>query len=214
MLSIFSCVYYPSVCLWRNVCLGLFPTFWSGCLFFWFWVVWVACIFWKLILCQLFHLLWFSPVLRVILTLFIVSFAVQKILSLIRFHFFLFPLLWEVGDRGSCFDLCHQLFCLCFPLRVLYFLVLNLGLKKKFRSLIHLSLSLCVVLRSVLISFFLHVAVQFYQDHLLKRLSLLHCIFLPPLSKIRSTSVFLGFVSWSTGLYVCFCASTILSWLL
>ena len=40
MLSIFSCVCYPSVCfLWRNVCLGLFPTFWLGCLFFWYWVV-------------------------------------------------------------------------------------------------------------------------------------------------------------------------------
>ena len=31
----------------------------------------------------------------------------------------------------------------------------------------------------------LHVAVQFSQHHLLKRLSLPHYIFLPPLSKIR-----------------------------
>ena len=31
----------------------------------------------------------------------------------------------------------------------------------------------------------LYVAVQFFQHHLLKRLSLPHCIFLPPLSKIR-----------------------------
>ena len=31
----------------------------------------------------------------------------------------------------------------------------------------------------------LHVAVQFSQHHLLKRLSLPHCIFLPPVSKIR-----------------------------
>ena len=31
----------------------------------------------------------------------------------------------------------------------------------------------------------LHVAVQFSQNHLLKRLSLPNCIFLPPLSKIR-----------------------------
>ena len=47
-----------SVCLlWINVCLGLFPTFWLGCLFFWYWAVWAACIFWELILCQLFHLL-------------------------------------------------------------------------------------------------------------------------------------------------------------
>ena len=45
MLSICSCVCWPSVCrLWRNVCLDLFPTFWMGCWFFWYWVVWAACI--------------------------------------------------------------------------------------------------------------------------------------------------------------------------
>ena len=32
-----------------------FPTFWLSCLFFWYWVVWVAYIFWKLILCQWFY---------------------------------------------------------------------------------------------------------------------------------------------------------------
>ena len=52
--------------LWRNVFLGLFPTFWLGCLFSWYWVIWAACIFWKLILFQLFHLLLFSPTLRVV----------------------------------------------------------------------------------------------------------------------------------------------------
>ena len=77
MSNIFSCVCYLSVCLlWRNVCLGLFPTFWLGCFFLWYWVVWAACIFWKLILCQLFHLLLLSPI--------IVSFAAQKLLILIR----------------------------------------------------------------------------------------------------------------------------------
>ena len=65
-LSTFSCVCWLSVCLlWRNVCVCLFPTFWLGCSFFWYWVVWAACIFWKLILCQLFHLLLFSPILKV-----------------------------------------------------------------------------------------------------------------------------------------------------
>ena len=44
-------------------------------------------------------------------TLLIVSLVVQKLLSLIRSHMFiflLFPLLWEVGHRGSCCDLCQS----------------------------------------------------------------------------------------------------------
>ena len=40
----------------------------------------------------------------------------------------------------------------------------------------------------------LHVAIQFSQHHLLKRLSFLHCIFLPPFSKIRGPYV-RGFIS-------------------
>ena len=35
-------------------------------LFFLYWAAWAVCIFWRLILCQLFHLLLFSPILRVV----------------------------------------------------------------------------------------------------------------------------------------------------
>ena len=35
-----------------NVYLGLFPIFSLGCLFFWHWIVWASCIFWKL---RIFH---------------------------------------------------------------------------------------------------------------------------------------------------------------
>ena len=55
-------------------------------------------------------------------TLFRVSFVVQKLLSLIRSHLFiflLFPLLWGVDHRESCCDLHQRVFCLCSPLRVL-----------------------------------------------------------------------------------------------
>ena len=51
---------------------------------------------------------------------FIVSFAVEKLLSLIRSHCLsLFPLLWEVGQRGSCCGLCESVYCLYFPLGAL-----------------------------------------------------------------------------------------------
>ena len=71
----------------------------------------------------LLRLLLFSPILKaVFFTLLIVSFVVQKLLILIRSQLFillLFPIFWEVGHRGSCFDLCQRVFCLCFPLGVL-----------------------------------------------------------------------------------------------
>ena len=57
-------------------------------------------------------------------TLLIVSFIVQKLLSLIRFHLFTFCFYFhysgkKVGHRRSCCDLCQRVFCLCVPLRVL-----------------------------------------------------------------------------------------------
>ena len=58
-------------------------------------------------------------------------------------------------------------------------------------------------------NFILLHAVQFSQHHLLKRLFLPHCIFLPPLSKIRFSQVH-GFISglsilfhWSIFLFLC-----------
>ena len=74
----------------KNVCLGLLPIFWLGCLFFWCWAAWAAYIFWRVILCQLFHSQLLSLILLSLICclfiLFTVSFAVQKLLSLIRFH--------------------------------------------------------------------------------------------------------------------------------
>ena len=52
-----------------------------------------------------------------------------------------------------------------------------------FRSLIHFQFVYDV--KKCYNFILLHVAVQFSKHHLLKRLSLPHCIFLPPFSKIR-----------------------------
>ena len=75
-----------------------------------------------------------------------------------------------------------------------------------FRSLIHFEFIFVFGVRKCS-NFFLHIAVQFSQHYLLKRLSFLHCIFLPPLSKIRCPLVH-GFFS---GLSILFCFSIFLS---
>ena len=60
MSSSSSFFFFFFVCLlWRNVCLVLCPIFWLGLLFFWNWATGIACICLRLILCQLFHLLYF-----------------------------------------------------------------------------------------------------------------------------------------------------------
>ena len=47
-------------------CLVIWPIFLLGHLFFWNWASGVACIFLRLILCQLFHLLLFSPIIKAV----------------------------------------------------------------------------------------------------------------------------------------------------
>ena len=54
-----------------------------------------------------------------------------------------------------------------------------------FRSLIHFEFIFVYGVRKCSSFILLQVVDQFSQHHLLKRLSFLHCIFLPPLSKIR-----------------------------
>ena len=54
-----------------------------------------------------------------------------------------------------------------------------------FRSLIHFEFTFVYGVRKCSSFILLEVTNQFSQHHLLKRFSFLHCIFLPPLSKIR-----------------------------
>ena len=79
MSSLEKCLLRPST-----------PFFWLGCLFFWDWASRAACIFWRLILCQWFHLQLLSPILRVVFSSFIDSFAVQKLLITYICLFFVF----------------------------------------------------------------------------------------------------------------------------
>ena len=63
-----------------------------------------------------------------------------------------------------------------------------------FRSLIHFEFIFVYGVKKCSNFILLHVAVLFSQRHLLKSLSFTHCIFLPPLSKIRCPYV-CGFIS-------------------
>ena len=82
-----------------------------------------------------------------------------------------------------------------------------------FISLIHFEFIFVYGVRKCSNFILLHEAVQLSQHHLLKRLSSIqrniHCIFLPPLSKIKYPQVH-GFISWlsilfhwSTFLFLC-----------
>ena len=71
-------------------CLVLLPMFWLDYLFFCCWVASAFCIFWKLRPCQSSFANIFSHSLGCLFILFMVSFEVQKLLSLIRSHLFIF----------------------------------------------------------------------------------------------------------------------------
>ena len=102
MLSIFACAYWPSMCLlWRNVWLGLLPTFQLG----WYFVVivWAVCIFWKLrphleidtsLVASFANI--FSPPVGCLFILFQVSFAVKKLVSWMRSHVFVFAFISQI----------------------------------------------------------------------------------------------------------------------
>ena len=126
-----------------------------------------------------------------LLTLLIVSFAVQKLLSLIRSYLFTFvfiSIILGVGSQRTLLFIMSSCFLPMFPSRSLIVSSLT------FRYLIHFKSIFVYGVRKCSSFVLLQVVDQFSQHHLLKRLSFLHCIFLPPLSKIRCPYV-CGFIS-------------------
>ena len=105
MLSIFSCASWPSVCLlWRNVYLDLPPIFWLGCLFVFLILSCMNCLFIleinPLLVTSFANI--FSHFVGCLFFFFMVSFAVQKPLSLIRSHLFIFIFIFiTLGSRSK-----------------------------------------------------------------------------------------------------------------
>ena len=83
-----------------------------------------------------------------------------------------------------------------------------------FRSFIHFEFLFVSGIRKWSKFIFLHVAVQFFQHHLLKKLSLSHWVFFPACQRLVGhmfVGPFLGSLFCSIDLSVCSCASSILS---
>ena len=121
----------------------------------------------------------FSHSVGCLFILFMVSFAVQKLLSLIRSHLFIFVFIFitlEGGSKNILLQLMSKSVLPMFSSKS--FIVSSLT----FRSLIHFEFIFVYGVRECSNFILLHVAIQFSQHHLLKRLSFLHCIFLLPLS--------------------------------
>jgi len=102
MLSIFSCVCWPFLCLlWINVSLGIFPFF--DCIVHFLVLSCMSCLYILEInpLEVVSFAIIFSHSEGCVFTLLIVSFAVQKLLSLIRYHLFTFVIISITLGGGS-----------------------------------------------------------------------------------------------------------------
>ena len=120
-----------------------------------------------------------EPIGCLFVCLFIVSFAVQKLLSLVRYHLFIFLFISiTLGDRSKKILLQFMSKSVLPMFSSRSFIVSGLT----FRSLIHFEFILVYGVKECSNFILLHIAVQFSQRHLLNRLSFLHCISLPPLS--------------------------------
>ena len=114
--------------------------------------------------------------------LLMVSFAVQKLISLIRSHLFIFAFISFVLE-----DLSEKRLLQFMSEKVLPMLSSRSFMVSclTFKSLSHFEFIFLDGVREYSNFLGLHEAVQLSQNHLLKRLSLLHYIFLPLLSKIN-----------------------------
>ena len=178
MLSIFSCDCWPSVCLLWRKCLLRFSAHFLIRFFFYIEFYELFYIFWILTPYLSYHLQVFSPIKYFVFSfLSVVSFVVQKLLSLLG-HICLFAFVsFALGDRSKKV-LLQFMSKSVLPMFSSSFMVLGLT----FRLSIHFEFIFVYGVKECSNLIISHVAVQFSQHHLLKRLSFSHCVLLTPLS--------------------------------
>ena len=122
MLTILSYAYWPCVCpLWRSVYLGPFN-----------WVVCVLVLSFVKFFMNFGYLPLFICIRKYVLSvgclfiLWMISFAVQELFSLIQYYLFIFllfpfPFVYQIYLIKYCYKQCPRLCCLCFLLQFLWF---------------------------------------------------------------------------------------------
>ena len=153
MLSSFSCASWPSVyLLWRTVYLGLLPIFWIG-LFVSLILSCMSCLYIleinPLSVDSFANI--FSSSEGCLFMLFVVSFALQKRLSFIRFHLFIFVFISITLEGGSKKTLLWFMSKSVLPMFSSKSFIVS-GLT--FRSWIHFDFIFVYGVGSILISFF------------------------------------------------------------
>uniref|UniRef100_A0ABI7W7M1 Uncharacterized protein n=1 Tax=Felis catus TaxID=9685 RepID=A0ABI7W7M1_FELCA len=205
MLSIFSCVGWPSGCLlWKSVYSCLLPI--SSLDYLCFWVLSLIKFFIDFGYYLICHLQISSPSRRLPFSFtdcFIFCAEAFYLNEVQIVHFcFCFPCLWKHVKKFLQPE--SKKLLPVFSSRILMASCLT------FRSFIHFEFIFVYGVRNCSKFILLHVAVQFSQHYLLKRLSFFHWIFFPALSKISWPYV-CGSISGFSILFhcVCSCASTI-----
>ena len=165
---------YPlASCMFLERC--LFRSSAHFLIFFLYWASWAICILWKLIFCC-FVCKHFLPFWELSFC-FVYSFlcwAKAFNFNWVPFVYFYF----YYSGRWVKKDLAMMYVKECSKFSSKSFILSHLT----FRFLIHFEFIFMYGVRECSSFILLHVAVQFSQHHLLKRLSFIHCIFLPPLS--------------------------------
>ena len=124
----------------------------------------------------------FSQFIGCLFVLFMVSFAMQRLIVLIRSYLFIFAFVSiTLGDRSKNIFLQFMSKSILPMFSFRRFIVSGLT----FRFLNHFEFIFVYSIRKCSNFILLQVAVQFSQLHLLKRMSFLHGVFLSPLSKVR-----------------------------